>query len=234
MSFHRVTLVALATLFTVGMTSLASACCDCGYSAPVVYAPVGYGRYGARRLRRLRRADGVRFMRSRSRRLRSPSARLSRRSAGRVATMTAAVIAAWVAAAAIARLGRRWLAAVAVVAGGSGWLVAAAVRQQLSLTLPPMWSTRVRIIPARAERALRHLFARGFLRACDRLSVCPGLWLRPRRHIRATTRVRYYRQRYRVTIRRSICTRAITADRRHSGRPAYYGRRPYGYGRWHG
>jgi hypothetical protein len=46
MSFHRVTLVALATLFTVGMTSLASACCDFGYSAPVVYAPVGYGGYG--------------------------------------------------------------------------------------------------------------------------------------------------------------------------------------------
>jgi hypothetical protein len=59
MSFHRVILVALATLFTVGMTSLASAgCCDWGYSAPVNYgcggcgspvytpmAPVSYGGY---------------------------------------------------------------------------------------------------------------------------------------------------------------------------------------------
>jgi hypothetical protein len=49
MPFHRATLVALATLFTVGMTSLASACCDWGYSAPVAYAavaPVGYGGCG--------------------------------------------------------------------------------------------------------------------------------------------------------------------------------------------
>lgn len=46
MSFHRVTLVALATLFTVGMTSLASACCSWGYSAPVVYAPVAPVTYG--------------------------------------------------------------------------------------------------------------------------------------------------------------------------------------------
>jgi len=50
MSFHRVTLVALATFFTIGMTSLASAgCCDWGYSAPVVYvpaAPVSYGGCG--------------------------------------------------------------------------------------------------------------------------------------------------------------------------------------------
>jgi hypothetical protein len=45
MSFHRATLVALATLFTVGMTSLASACCGgWGYGAPVAYA--GYGGYG--------------------------------------------------------------------------------------------------------------------------------------------------------------------------------------------
>src|SRR5580704_10145731 len=48
MSFHRAILVALATLFTVGMTSFASAgCCGWGYSAPVVYqsAPV-YGGCG--------------------------------------------------------------------------------------------------------------------------------------------------------------------------------------------
>jgi hypothetical protein len=40
MSFHRVTLVALVTMFTVGMTSLASACCNWGYSAPVTYAQI--------------------------------------------------------------------------------------------------------------------------------------------------------------------------------------------------
>jgi hypothetical protein len=40
MSFHRVIFVALATLFTVGMTSMASAdCCGgWGYAAPVAYA----------------------------------------------------------------------------------------------------------------------------------------------------------------------------------------------------
>lgn len=44
MSFHRVVFVALATLFTVGMASGASACCGfagdgcCGMAAPVVYA----------------------------------------------------------------------------------------------------------------------------------------------------------------------------------------------------
>jgi hypothetical protein len=44
MSFHRATLVALATLFTVGMTSLASAgCCDWGYSAPANYGCGGCG-----------------------------------------------------------------------------------------------------------------------------------------------------------------------------------------------
>jgi hypothetical protein len=50
MSFHRVVLVAVATLFSVGMTSIASAdCCGWGYSNPVAYcavAPVGYGGYG--------------------------------------------------------------------------------------------------------------------------------------------------------------------------------------------
>jgi hypothetical protein len=57
MSFYRVTLVALATLISIGMTSLASAgCCGWGgYSASVVYAPaasypvsplVGYGGGG--------------------------------------------------------------------------------------------------------------------------------------------------------------------------------------------
>ena len=41
MSFHRVVVVALATLFSVGMTSIASAsCCGWGYSAPVAYATV--------------------------------------------------------------------------------------------------------------------------------------------------------------------------------------------------
>jgi hypothetical protein len=42
MSSYRVTFVALATFFTIGMTSIASACCDWGYSAPVTYAPVTY------------------------------------------------------------------------------------------------------------------------------------------------------------------------------------------------
>jgi len=51
MSFHRFVFVALAALFTVGMTSIASAggCCDLGYSAPVAYvqvAPVSYGGCG--------------------------------------------------------------------------------------------------------------------------------------------------------------------------------------------
>ncbi len=47
MALHRVVLVALATVFSVGMTSMASACCGGGYAAPVAYpvAPVGYG-YG--------------------------------------------------------------------------------------------------------------------------------------------------------------------------------------------
>jgi hypothetical protein len=44
MSFKRVTLVALAAFFSIGMTQLASACCaGWGYAAPVAYAPVGYG-----------------------------------------------------------------------------------------------------------------------------------------------------------------------------------------------
>jgi hypothetical protein len=51
MSFHRVLVVAVATLFSVGMTSLASAdCCGWGYSAPVAYAapaPAMYGGCGA-------------------------------------------------------------------------------------------------------------------------------------------------------------------------------------------
>jgi hypothetical protein len=47
MSLHRVIFVALATLFTVGMTSFASAgCCGWGYSAPVTYGGYGYGAYG--------------------------------------------------------------------------------------------------------------------------------------------------------------------------------------------
>jgi hypothetical protein len=42
MSFHRAIFVALATLFTIGMTSLASAgCCGWGYSAPVAYGSYG-------------------------------------------------------------------------------------------------------------------------------------------------------------------------------------------------
>jgi len=36
MSFHRATLAALAAVITIGMTSLASACCNWGYFAPVV------------------------------------------------------------------------------------------------------------------------------------------------------------------------------------------------------
>src|SRR5271167_2237617 len=46
MSAYRVTFVALATLFTIGMTSIASACCNWGYAAPATYAPVGYGGCG--------------------------------------------------------------------------------------------------------------------------------------------------------------------------------------------
>ncbi len=47
MSFHRATLVAVATFLTVGMTSVAFAgCCDWGVPAPVVYAPGGCGTCG--------------------------------------------------------------------------------------------------------------------------------------------------------------------------------------------
>ena len=47
MSFHRVLVVAVATLFSIGMTSIASAsCCGWGYSAPVAYAPAVYGGCG--------------------------------------------------------------------------------------------------------------------------------------------------------------------------------------------
>ena len=42
MSIHRAILVALATFFTIGMTSIASAdCCNGGYSAPVAYGSYG-------------------------------------------------------------------------------------------------------------------------------------------------------------------------------------------------
>ena len=93
MSFHRVIFVALATLFTVGMTSLASACCDWA---------IGPGRLCLRtRLRRLRRAAAaaarrrrLRSMRSRSRRRRSPSAPFVAPFGGRAAAGTAAAIAA--------------------------------------------------------------------------------------------------------------------------------------------
>jgi len=45
MSFHRATLVALATLFTVGTTSLAFAgCCEWGTPAPVFYGCGGCNR----------------------------------------------------------------------------------------------------------------------------------------------------------------------------------------------
>ena len=46
---HRVVVVAAATLFSIGMTSIASACCGWGYSAPITYAavaPVGFGGCG--------------------------------------------------------------------------------------------------------------------------------------------------------------------------------------------
>ncbi len=48
MSFHRLVFVALATLFTVGMTSMASAgCCDWGgYAAPLSYTEVAPAVYG--------------------------------------------------------------------------------------------------------------------------------------------------------------------------------------------
>jgi len=42
MSIHRAIRVALATIFTIGMTSIASAdCCNGGYSAPVAYGSYG-------------------------------------------------------------------------------------------------------------------------------------------------------------------------------------------------
>jgi hypothetical protein len=48
MSAYRVIFVALATAFTIGMTSMASACCTTGwgYSAPVSYAAVAPAAYG--------------------------------------------------------------------------------------------------------------------------------------------------------------------------------------------
>src|SRR5262249_32808670 len=47
MSLHRATLVVLATVFTAGLASAASAgCCDSGYSAPAVYASSGCGGCG--------------------------------------------------------------------------------------------------------------------------------------------------------------------------------------------
>jgi hypothetical protein len=46
MSLHRLVFVALATLFTVSMTSMASACCDWG-AAPIAYANVAPAVYGA-------------------------------------------------------------------------------------------------------------------------------------------------------------------------------------------
>lgn len=55
MSFHRVVFVALVTLFTVGMTSMASACCGgWGYAAPGRLC-----RSHARRLWRLRQLRGA-------------------------------------------------------------------------------------------------------------------------------------------------------------------------------
>jgi hypothetical protein len=45
MSFYRISFVALATLFTIGMTSIASACCGGSY-APVVYVPPSPITYG--------------------------------------------------------------------------------------------------------------------------------------------------------------------------------------------
>jgi hypothetical protein len=48
MSLHRVVLAGLAAVFTVGMTSLASAgCCGWGAPAPVAYAPSPCGTCGA-------------------------------------------------------------------------------------------------------------------------------------------------------------------------------------------
>jgi hypothetical protein len=46
MSLRRITLLLLASLFTAGMTSVASACCGWGVQAPVAYAPAGCGRCG--------------------------------------------------------------------------------------------------------------------------------------------------------------------------------------------
>ena len=97
MSFHRVVFVAVATLLSIGMTSIASAgCCDGGYSAPVyaTVAPVVATAAAAPAGRRRR----LRSMRCRSR----PQCRLPlwsqpscpAGSAARAAAGTAAAIAA--------------------------------------------------------------------------------------------------------------------------------------------
>ena len=47
MSLNRIVLVGLATLFTAGISSAASAgCCGWGAAAPVAYAPVSYASAG--------------------------------------------------------------------------------------------------------------------------------------------------------------------------------------------
>jgi len=46
MSVHRGMLFLLASLFTAGMSSVASACCGWGVQAPVAYAPAGCGGCG--------------------------------------------------------------------------------------------------------------------------------------------------------------------------------------------
>lgn len=43
---HRVVLVALATIFTAGISSAALACCEWGGPAPIGYGGYGYGGYG--------------------------------------------------------------------------------------------------------------------------------------------------------------------------------------------
>jgi hypothetical protein len=46
MSRHRVVLVALATMFTAGITSAALACCEWGGPAPIAYQWGGWGGWG--------------------------------------------------------------------------------------------------------------------------------------------------------------------------------------------
>ena len=211
MSFHRVILVALATLFTVGMTSLASACCGgWGYSAPIAYpvtvAPVRLRRLW--RLRRLRRADGGRGLCA----------------AGCAGADRCRLLAAapgggpcwsWIGCGSCGWRLRGCgncggCGGVRGGCGGSG-VVGYGARHRRS-----MWSIRARTIPARASWCPMRPIRRSRLRARDRLSLRSGLWLRLRRrsappYSRIRTIVRATR-----TARRSMATRAVYGPMRAS------------------